>query len=189
MQPTTKGALAAAAAACLLLGSAGSLAYWSGGAVADVGGFSSGKLGITAVGCDAAWTYASGSAKGAAVTTVVPGDAITKNCVFTVSAQGDHLRATPTVPAAVPVTVTGASTPTTLSLPVAATYDVNGTAVTTGGSLTQANDGQKLTAHLTVRFPYGTPTLNGNDTQRLAAKLSTLTVSLAQQKYDANPEG
>ena len=90
MNKSIKGALAAAAAGALLLGGAGSLAYWTGTEQVPGGTFSSGYLQIEDGTCaTATWTLAGG----AAYTTqkLVPGDSVTKTCEFTIDGVGDHL--------------------------------------------------------------------------------------------------
>lgn len=173
MNTTTKGALAAGTAAVLMLGGAGTLAYWSDSATVNGGSISSGALTLEAVGCDAVWTYAAGPGP---VTTVVPGDTITKECTFTIGAVGDHLQAAPTLPGTVTFTPAASGT---LSLPVSATYEVAGGPLV--GNITEANDGDTLTATISVDFPFGTAaTVNANDTQGFTKTLDALTVSLTQ---------
>lgn len=186
MNSTTKGALAAGAAAVLLLGGAGSLAFWSATDSVDAGSFSSGKLTLKAVGCDAGWTYANGTSAGAAVNLVVPGDSITKNCTFTIGATGDHLSALPTVPSTVGYTVTSTPTPTTLNLTTAATYTVGTTTIDNTTPITSSSDGKTLTAKIVVTMPYGSTTINANDTQLVTSKLNTIPVTLTQQKTTSN---
>lgn len=89
MKKSTKGALAASAAGVLLLGGAGSLAYWTDNQPVDGGTIASGSLTLSAITCDAAWK------EGAlTVTTIVPGDTITKSCTGTLTLVGDHIGAT-----------------------------------------------------------------------------------------------
>lgn len=184
MKKSTKGAVAAAAAAVLLLGGAGSLAYWSSGASVDGGSITSGTLALSAGTCGANWTYASGPDAGSPVTLVVPGDSVTKSCTYTISATGDHLTATVSAPAA--LTYTPSQTGTTLNLTAAATYDVDGTALVDGGTITSAEDGDTLTAKFVVTMPYGdATTINDNDTQGLTATLDALTVTLTQADPNA----
>lgn len=197
MNKTAKGALAATSAAVLLMGGAGTLAFWSDDATVNGGAINSGYLTIdpTSVGnattpCDPVWKHTNGSKSGQDVTTVVPGDVITKSCTFTVTAKGDNLTATPTVPATVAYTVTpkaGAAAPTTLDLPVTATYRL-GTATTDFVSttkVTEADNAKVLTARIQVAFPYGTATKNANDSQNLLVSLNDLQVKLVQDNAGA----
>ena len=94
MKKSYKGALAASAAGVILLGGAGSLAYWN--ATGDVpgGDITSGESARQAVPLRrlAARRGATRSPQRLA-SKVVPGDSITKTCTFTVVATGDHLTA------------------------------------------------------------------------------------------------
>lgn len=198
MNKTIKGALGASAAAVLLLGGAGSLAYWTDDATVNGGSVNSGFMTIdplnipgTNSACDASWKHV---VTGATVVAFVPGDQVTKNCTFTIAAQGDNLSATPTIPGSVTITPTrladapaGSPAISTFKATVAAEYSLPGGPLTTG-KITQANNGQTLTAKITVTLPYGDKTANNaNDTQRINAALSDLTVSLVQDKTTANP--
>jgi len=183
MKKSTKGALAAGTAAVLMLGGAGSLAYWSQGATLNAGSFKTGTLGLAAGTCDTNWTYATGSDSGNAATLIVPGDVIQKKCTYTITATGDHLTAALTTPAT--VAFTPAATGTN-KMSVAATYQLNGNAITT---VTSANNGQTVTATIAVTFPFGDATASDiNDTQNLTEALNALTVTLTQdQSSGKNP--
>jgi alternate signal-mediated exported protein len=189
MNKSTKGALAAAAGAALLLGGAGSLAYWNASATVNGGAITTGSLTLGTGACGANWVYAAGTAAGQTVVKVVPGDSITKSCTFSIGASGDHLSATLGAPA----TTTYAKNPTTAttdSLSVATTYIIDRTPVATlvnGDKLTSSDNGRTLTAKFVVTMPYGSPTVNANDTQNLTATLNALTVSLTQDATGANP--
>ena len=189
MNKTTKGGLAAVSAAALLLGGAGTLASWSDSAFADGGSITSGYLDLTAGTCDDTWKHTNGPEVGAAVVTVVPGDVITKSCTFTIDAEGDNLAASPSVPSTVTFAATG-NTKESLSLPVAATYVLDGAPFTGSSVITDANKADTLTATITVGFPYGTAedvtgAVNDNDTQRLLVELDDLVVSLTQVNQGA----
>ncbi len=126
---------------------------------------------------------------GQTVVKVVPGDAITKSCTFSVGASGDHLSASLGAPA----TTTYGKNPTTATsdqLTVATTYTIDRTPVATlvnGDKLTSTDNGKTLTAKFVVTMPYGSTTVNTNDTQNLTATLNALTVSLTQDSLGANP--
>lgn len=183
MKKSTKGALAAGAAAVLLLGGAGTLAYWTDDASVNGGSVSSGDLSLTAGACDPTWVYAPGNAQaGVAVTDIVPGDAITKSCTFTIGAEGDNLTAAPDVPDTISYTTTPAQGPgSTLSLDVDATFELDGAPFTDASVITEDNDGDVLTADVVVTFPFGTATtVNANDTQDLDVAFADLTVTLTQ---------
>lgn len=182
MKKTTKGALAAVAAGVLLMGGAGSLAYWSDTATVDGGAITTGELALGDATCDADWAYAVGNAgAGTTATLIVPGDTVAKQCTFTVTATGDNLQATLTTPTTVDVTETpGAAS---LQADVSAAYAIGGAAIP--ASITSANDGQTVTATIEVAFPFGTDDdattpVNVNDTQDIVATLDTIEVTLTQ---------
>lgn len=101
MNKRTKGAIAAGGAAVLLLGGAGSIAYWSDEETLEGGPITSGTLGIsTASGqwFDISPTPGPGAA-GAAISDpeafrIVPGDILEYRASATVTATGEHLVAT-----------------------------------------------------------------------------------------------
>lgn len=105
MNRVTKGAVSAAAAAVLLLGGAGSLAYWNDNVTVGGGDINSGELKLTDPDCDpgagtenSVWTLDTGEDESGEVfvpgtDTLVPGDVITKTCDIIVTAVGNHLRA------------------------------------------------------------------------------------------------
>lgn len=184
MNKSTKGAIAAGAAAVLLTGGAGTLAYWSDSVDLPGGSVTSGELKLESPSCDADWVYATGSA-GASGTVglVVPGDVISKECTFEIVATGDNLNADLTVPA----TATFAAV-TPLTATVTATYeDALGDPLP--AAITEDDDGV-VTATISVEFPYGTAEddvapININDSQEVAATLNAIAVSVEQN--DPNP--
>ncbi|QIX26924.1 alternate-type signal peptide domain-containing protein [Nocardioides sp. JQ2195] len=181
MNKSTKGAIAAGAAAVLLLGGAGSLAYWSDSVDLPGGNIAAGELALSNPSCDEGWVYGPDNAKaGSSVSLIVPGDTIVKECTFTVAASGDNLAATLETPDTVDYTVTSSPAPTTLQLDVDATYvDQEGAPVP--AQVTSADDGDTITSTLAVTFPFGdAATINANDTQNLTATLNAITVSLTQ---------
>ena len=92
MNRTTKGALAAGAAGVLLLGGAGTLAYWNDEAPVEAGQVEAGSLDLSDVTCGAEWLEG-----GQPVAKIVPGDVVTKTCTGTLSLEGDHIAATVTL--------------------------------------------------------------------------------------------
>lgn len=178
MKKSTKGAIAAGAAAVLLLGGAGSLAFWSDSTSISGGSVNSGELALSDAQCDAGWVYAEGNAgAGDAVNLIVPGDTISKQCTFTVTATGDNLEATLTTPTDVPIT----SEPDapTLQATASAEYTVDGQPAP--GVITDENNNDTVTATLEVQFPFGdAEAINANDTQDILASLDAITVTLQQ---------
>ncbi|GAA5153123.1 hypothetical protein GCM10023340_34610 [Nocardioides marinquilinus] len=185
MRKTYKGALASAAAATLLAGTAGTLAFWTDSGDAEAGEVGTGELALGDATCDAAWTYPAGHLDaGDPAVRLVPGDVVTKSCAFELAAEGDHLRAELTAPSSLGYSEPG-TTATTDRLDVEVAYALGGVALADGAVLTDADDGKTLTATFTVTMPYGTdqngvPVVNGNDTQGWTALLDTLTVSVRQ---------
>lgn len=185
MRKSTKGALAAGAAGVLLLGGAGSLAYWSDTATIDGGSVNSGTLALSDPTCDAAgWVYATGNAgAGEAVSLIVPGDTITKECTFSVTATGDNLQATLTTPATTKVTANDPAA-SSLEANVSAAYAIDGVAVP--DTITSTNNDDTVTATIEVRFPFGTAEdatepQNLNDTQEILATLDDIDIALTQK--------
>lgn len=183
MKKSTKGALAAGGAAVLLLGGAGTLAFWTAETDLDGGDVTSGELRLENAACDADWVYAEGAAsEGETVELFVPGDVITKDCTFDIVATGDNLSATLTVPDTAEFgTVEPAAA--SLTADVTATY-VDGVGAALPATISEDDSGP-VTATLTVTFPFGTdetgtPQVNANDTQDVTATLDAITVSLVQ---------
>lgn len=190
MNKTTKGALGASAAAVLLLGGAGSLAYWTDGATVNGGEVNSGFLTLDNGTCDASFVHGNGLARGTVVKKIVPGDVITKTCTFTIGADGDNLSATLATAETATLFTKSGNTAESLSLPVDYTYKLDGAAFPDTGVVTDKDKDQVLVATIEVKFPYGTPEtvvngaavngVNDNDTQNLLVKLDDLSVTLKQ---------
>lgn len=180
MKKSTKGALAAGAAVALLVGGAGTLAFWTADETVPGGTIDAGHLDLvtdaTNAGCgdwqldsgeQAAGTWSSGDP-------LVPGDVLTKECAFTIDAQGNHLRAT-----------VAASAPG-LTGTLAAGLTVDATGITVGGvadtEFTEADDGSALGVTVTVTFTDpGTADNTYNDPATdLTAVLNDITVTATQ---------
>jgi len=156
MKKATKGALAAAAAGSLLLGGAGSLAYWTGTDTVTGKDINGGTLALGAPSCDWTVSHLGGTADPFDPTAdlLVPGDTATEICTSTVTAKGANLTAD--------LTVSGGDASGTLSpaVTVTPTFDVGGSPTT---SITSADDGATLTATIVVAFPFGTEDNTSND--------------------------
>ncbi|MFS3129539.1 alternate-type signal peptide domain-containing protein [Nocardioides sp. Bht2] len=183
MNKSTKGALALGAAAALLVGGVGSLAYWTDSETVPGGTVNAGHLDLvtdaTNAGCGQ-WTLDSGEsapATYAAGDPLVPGDVLNKTCAFTIAAEGNHLRAQVSATAS---NLTGDLAP---GLVVSATgLTVNGAAAT---EFTEANDGQALGVTVSVEFTdpgSADNTFNSTSTQ-FQAVLDDITVT-AQQVHN-----
>lgn len=156
MKKSTKGAIAAGGAAVLLLGGAGTLAFWSESTTVDGGTLTSGELTLDAADCAAAeWVYADDAhgTDGDPVTLIVPGDTVEKTCDITIGGTGDHLRAEIT---ADEESVANAAIGTdTLLVTAALTGQPEGTPIDIDGPTT-------VTVTISVEFPYDEAANGGN---------------------------
>lgn len=169
MKKTTKGALAAGAAAVLLTGGAGTLAYWSDTGNADAGDINAGSFDLGDVTCDADWKEGT-----EAVALLVPGDKVTKTCTGTLSITGDHVGATVTL---TDTSVAAAEAAFNNEVDITATLTAP-----TGGAVTAPGD-HTVTVEIEVDFPYGPAT---NDSQGSTALLDVLALE-AVQVHDTTP--
>jgi len=180
MNKSTKGALAAGAAAALLVGGAGTLAFWTADEDVPGGTIDAGHLDlvidVTNTGCGA-WELDSGESTPVTWLNgdpLVPGDVLTKECLFTIDAQGNHLRAT--VSASAP-NATGS---------LAAGLDIDATGITVAGvadtEFTEDDDGSALGVTVTVTFTDpGTADNTYNDPATdITAVLDDITVTATQ---------
>ncbi|MCW2815593.1 MAG: hypothetical protein JWN84_3048 [Nocardioides sp.] len=192
MNKTTKGALGASAAAVLLMGGAGSLAYWTDLDTVPGGSITAGSLSIDPkvanAPCEADWKYAGTTAKtGTVVQGVVPGDVVSKTCTFVVTATGDNLKASLSTPA---VTVGYGTTSSSFKVTPKTEYTLDGGAVlpTTSGTTTEiksVNNGKELKVVVTLDIPFGAPGSaltgdNRNDSQLKTATISPVDIVLTQ---------
>lgn len=178
MKKSTKGAVAAGAAAVLLLGGAGSLAYWNATGTVPGGVFNSGELLITNQDCDpgagtgSVWTLDGATAFNPATDLIVPGDTLTKICTFDVTATGTHLVADLTVAGATDANGNALET----ALAPSGSFTVGGATVTSINSAD--HNGDVLEATVVVSFPEGASP--DNTTQDLAATLTNFVVTATQ---------
>jgi alternate signal-mediated exported protein len=182
MHKNTKAALAATTAAVLLLGGAGTLASWNDSETIGGGAIASGSLSLTQESGQTctAWALDAAGGGGAFVpgtTLVVPGDVITRTCTYTVNATGEHLAAT--VDLATPSF--GETNELVSALQPTATYTrdpgTGAVALADGAQITDDNDGDVLTAAVSVTFDAAT---SGTTAQEMTATLDALTVTLTQ---------
>ncbi|WP_183092319.1 alternate-type signal peptide domain-containing protein [Nocardioides stalactiti] len=180
MNKSTKGALAAGAAAVLLVGGAGTLAFWADDETVPGGTIDAGHLDLTTDGTNTGcgvWELDSGEA--APVTwndgdPLVPGDVLAMECAFTIDAQGNHLRAT--VSASAP-NLTGS---------LAAGLDIDAVGLTVNNvaatEFTEANDGQALGVTVTVTFtdPGSVDNTYNDPATDVSAVLDDITVTATQ---------
>lgn len=172
MKKTTKGALAAGGAATLLLGGAGTLAYWTETVTVPGSTIESGHLAITGDTCaTAGWTLDGGSAVDSS-TRIVPGDVLTKECEFVIDGEGDHLDDVTLDITSVSWSGSNALT-TALGTPSATFSDSNGPLT----SPATVAVGETISAVITVTFP---TTVTGSTAEDLQASLNTITVTATQ---------
>ncbi|MFF1943022.1 alternate-type signal peptide domain-containing protein [Rhodococcus qingshengii] len=157
MNKTTKGAIAAGAAAVLLAGGAGTMAAWNastnGGAPQTVG---AGSLSVEQVGAGV-WKWANGSTFNPASDLIVPGDVVTYTANYSIDLVGTNLKAklTPSLTGVTGDLVTlnqltvapasGTVTTYTAGLDQAATFT---TTITFNAGAAGDNTGQTKTASL-----------------------------------------
>lgn len=178
MNNSTKGALAAGAAAALLLGGAGTLAFWTDTATVDGNDFSSGHLKLDATDCTTAvWTIDGGATFDPSTMALVPGDTLTKTCDIIVDVAGEHLTQVD-LDVTVPSDVTGAQALID-ELEAAVTVDGAGSA-----DNVEVTDGQALPVSITVTWPYGIEDNDSNVATGLVASLADITVTATQDHLD-----
>lgn len=178
MNKTTKGALAAIGAALLLVGGAGSLAYWSDTAtIAGPGTITSGQLSLTpADDTDCEWQLDGGTAFDPVNTRIVPGDTVTRNCAYTLTAVGDHLAATLDVSS---VSEAGDLAPA-IDVVAEVTID-DGSPITLPATDIAIDPGtHNIDATITVTFP---ASVEGTDYQNVTATLGDLTLTVTQSEH------
>lgn len=183
MNKAVKGALAGGAAVALLLGGAGTLAYWTADDTVAADDITTGKLTLANGECTD-WEYAAGKAgAGTTVVKAVPGDVVTSTCSYAVDAEGDNLVAGIDVSEVADLSTAGGGTVTAT---VDATYTVDGATATT----VTEND-ESVVVTLVVTLPYGSANdpfgttdgsaVNGNASQVSTAALDSITLRLTQQ--------
>ncbi|MEN8674165.1 alternate-type signal peptide domain-containing protein [Nocardioides sp.] len=179
MNKTTKGSLAAGAAAVLLLGGAGSLAYWTDNATVDGTSITSGYMKLTDPDCGDGWLL-----EGVAYTDqlLVPGDTLTKSCTFVLNAEGDNLLADFDVDAG--DELTGDQVLLDELVPDVA-YTVNGGTV--GTSDVAVANADVIGVDLEIDWPYGVEDNDSNvDGGGLTATLDQIVFTVTQSNSTGN---
>ena len=195
MERLTKAAIATGGAAVLLLGGAGTMAYWTASGTATApAALTSGNLKVTGTPSCSAWSYSATTAD--PVTAIVPGDTVYTTCTVEVTGKGDHLSilasssgggwTTPSDPLPTELTLT----------PGAVTVD--GTAA--AGGIIDASGWDGTTAHavtvqLTAVWPYGGPVstpdpatgADNANTMDATAALNNVVITFVQQDPNATP--
>lgn len=170
MNKSTKGALAATAATALLLGGAGSLAYWNAEGNIAGGTITSGELKLTAK--DAGTWKLNGTDVTSSISSVkvVPGDTLVYTGSYTIGATGNNLKGN--------VTVTGGTGTAFAGSTLTSTFKLDGTAVTGSAPITSAQNGKDVAAEIKLDFPFGTTA--DNTSQNKTVNLSAVKVALTQ---------
>ncbi|MCD4525152.1 alternate-type signal peptide domain-containing protein [Nocardioides sp. cx-173] len=154
MKKTTKGALAAAAAGSILLGGAGTLAYWTDTSTSPGGTITGGTLSLVNPTCTwtlehtGATTQTAITQAGIANVRLVPGDKATQTCTSQITATGDNLAATLSVTN--PFNDSGDLAP---AISLTSSFKVGTQAVT---RITSADNAKNLQTVVVVDFPFGT---------------------------------
>lgn len=168
MNKLTKAAIAGAAGIALLLGGAGSLAYWNASDSVNAGTIEAGTLTLNAEA--GSWTTP-------APALWVPGDSAVYTTQLEIGATGDNLEALLSVN---PGSISGdLADALTFELTIAgAPAGVMAGATDGTYEITDAADGQTLTVTVTVTFPVDSVT--GNVAQGQTVNLSGLSFKLEQ---------
>lgn len=175
MKKATKGALAAVAGGSLLLGGAGTLAYWTDTSTVAGGSITGGTLSLVDPTCTWKLEHTGGTTIDPilpAAIRLVPGDTATETCTSTITATGQNLKAT--------LGVTGGTdangNPLASAITPVASYKVG--TVDTQAAITSADDGKTLTATIVLAFPFGATadnTTNGGLTETVTSYVITAT--------------
>jgi len=176
MKKTTKGAFAAGTAAVLLMGGAGTLAYWTDNDTVGGATITSGHLTLDASACqgNTGWQLDGGTAFDPSADTLIPGDTLTKTCNAVVNVKGTHF-------ATVDIQATGPNGA------LAAPWDELTVAATVSGSPTGANGvavnqgANNVPVSITVTWPYGS--VADNDLNGDLSKVLQDIVITAVQKH------
>ena len=172
MNKLIKGSIAGAAGIALLLGGAGTLAFWNDSAVlGNVGTVTAGTLDVTAG--TGAWTTNGVAGK---ATLIVPGDVLVYTETLTLSATGDNLKYKMSDNVA-SIVAAGGITGATVTPAIVVK---NGTTTVTpaaGGIYTAAQGSNNVTVTVTVNFPN---TVNGLDGQGQSINFGTAAVTVTQ---------
>lgn len=162
MNRLVKAGVAAAAGIALLMGGAGTLAYWNAQADLSAGTINSGHLTLTSNN-DGKWDKS--------LAFIVPGDKVTYTGTYTLSAKGDNLKVD--VAATVP-SVTGHA-----PIAVTPTVAVDATAVDPATPVRVGPGEHSVTVKVVVDFPWGSAT-PGNEAQDQTIALGNVVVTATQ---------
>jgi alternate signal-mediated exported protein len=176
MKKATKGALAVTAAGALLLGGAGTLAYWNDTQAVSGSSISSGHLRLGAPTCGS-WSLDGGAtAFDAATEKIVPGDTLTRDCTLAVDMVGKSLHAQFDVTSAAMTGTLAGKVTTTAAYTI--TPSGGTAAAATPGATALIHNGDTIGAKITVAFPIGTAV--DNTSRDVTGALSAITVTATQ---------
>ncbi|MFC4224501.1 alternate-type signal peptide domain-containing protein [Lysinibacter cavernae] len=156
MNKLTKSTLAVTTGIALLMGGAGTLAFWND--TIDAGSTGSITAGTLSLSNSSAgtWTDQNGQGIDIANFRAVPGDTLTYNTTVDVAAIGDNLTGTIEIGTAsiAPATAGVSDTELAALLTDSATFTVNGSA---GSTFTATGTPQSVGVTVTITWPSGTP--------------------------------
>jgi alternate signal-mediated exported protein len=183
MNKLVKGSLAGAAGIALLLGGAGTFAYWNDQAGVQGGTIVAGQLDLADDGVAGVWKDQTGATINPATYHAAPGDVLTYTDSMNVTAVGDNLVATLALTGGA-ITATNAQNAADTALASFLTANTqlaaSGTAITgTGPTFTVKKGTGVVTTTATLTFPMGTDTAN-NTAMLGSVNLSNMSVSLVQ---------
>ncbi len=186
MKKSSKGALAGAAAAVLLMGGFGTHAAWNADGDVPGGNIDTGKLQISTPQCGD-WLFgvvdqATGGFSGTPTTLtdtssllMIPGDLLTRHCTFTITVTGDHMSANLTVPAATVKRSNGTVVTELVANAVFKDQDHPTAAAITSSTVLSGT--VNVAADISVEVP---DTLDGLTGQGLDAALQSITIEATQ---------
>lgn len=192
MNKTTKGALAAAAAGVLLLGGAGTLAYWTDTATVIGSDINSGHFKLDSSDCASATWKLDGETEAfdPEADLLIPGDTLTKTCDVTVDLAGAHLT-TADFSVTDPAWDSGSDGSLTEELGLTTTITDSLTSAELGTTGVTVADGQTLSVSMEIDWQYNSiadtdGAIDGEDNESnvapagLTATLDDLTVVATQ---------
>ena len=171
MRSTTRGALAAAVAALLLTGGAGTLAYWTDTQTITGTTINSGQLKLGAPVCTNGWQLNTGTAFTNQL--IVPGDTLTKTCTIDLIAKGQNLGAD----LAISTAAFASSNALTQQLAPTATFTVGGATRTHVTAADDTGATNEIATTMVVKFDGPSAT---NASQALTATLNSVSVTATQ---------
>jgi len=180
MKKSTKGAIAAAGASVLLLGGAGTLAFWTDTESTPGATINTGHLDLTDLDCGTGWTLDGGTAYTTQL--LVPGDSLTKTCTAALDIAGTHFTQADFA-VTVPSDLTGnAALLAELSAPDI-DVTVNGTPQASATNVAVA-DGDAVAVAITIEWPFGVEDNDANVVGGVSATLDQVAIKVTQN-HDA----